>query len=86
MAQAQQTINTYRAGYSLPPLTFAGQADAITQIVEERRRELSFEGGHRLNDLLRYNIPWKIGASPIDANPYGQTSCWPFPSQEKSGV
>jgi hypothetical protein len=85
VAQGQQTINAYRATYSLPALTFTSQADAMTKIIEERRRELSFEGS-RLNDLLRFNIPWKIGASPIDANPYGQTTCWPFPAQERSGV
>ena len=84
VAQAQQTINTYRAAYSLPALTFANQADAITKIIEERRRELSFEGGHRLNDLLRKGTSWKVGANPYDGRPYGTTSCWPFPTQEKS--
>ena len=50
------------------------------------RRELSFEGGHRLNDLLRYHITWKVGANPYDGRPYGSTTCWPLPTQEKSGV
>ena len=92
VSAAQQTINTYRAGYSLPPLTFASQADAVTQIVEERRRELSFEGGHRLNDLLRYDLPWK-GANgstqnfnPFSARPYGTLTCWPLPTKEIAGA
>jgi hypothetical protein len=91
-ATAQATINAYRAGYSLPPLTFASQTDAITQIIEERRRELSFEGGHRLNDLLRYHLPWK-GANgstqnfnPFSARPYGALTCWPLPTKEIAGA
>jgi hypothetical protein len=91
-AAAQQTINTYRAGYSLPPLTFASQTDAVTQIIEERRMELSFEGGHRLNDLLRYDLPWK-GAqgsnqnfNPFSARPYGTLTCWPLPTKEIAGA
>jgi hypothetical protein len=92
VSQAEGTINAYRAAISLPPLTFASQTDAITQIVEERRRELSFEGGHRLNDLLRYHLPWK-GANgstqnfnPFTARPYGNTTCWPLPTKEVAGA
>jgi hypothetical protein len=84
---AETTINTYRqANYNLPPLTFTSQANAITQILEERRRELSFEGGHRLNDLLRYNIPWKVGQNPFTNRAYGTTTCWPHPTREINGV
>jgi hypothetical protein len=89
VSQAEATINTYRASYgspSLGPLTFANQADAITQIVEERRRELSFEGGHRLNDLLRYGITWKVGQNPFTNRAYGTTTCWPYPTRESNGV
>jgi hypothetical protein len=89
---AQTTVNNYRAGYSLPPLTFANQQDAVTQIIEERRRELSFEGGQRLNDLLRYSLPWKgangstVNSNPYSGRPYGQTTCWPLPTKEKNGA
>jgi hypothetical protein len=92
VAEAEQTINTYRATYSLPPLSFANQTDAVTKILEERRRELSFEGGQRLNDLLRYHLPWKgangstVNANPFSGRPYGQTTCWPLPTKEKNGA
>ncbi len=86
VSDAETTINAYRATYSLPPLAFASQADAITKIIEERRRELSFEGGHRLNDLLRYNIAWKVGQNPFTNRTYGATTCWPYPTRESNGV
>ena len=61
------------------------QAAAVDLIIEERRRELSFEGGHRLNDLLRKNIPWKVGRNPFTNRPYGSTTCWPIPVKETNG-
>ena len=92
VAAAQGTVNAYRALYKtatsdpLPALTFADQADAITKIIEERRRELSFEGGHRLNDLLRTNTPWKVGSNQFTNRLYGTTTCWPHPTREINGV
>jgi hypothetical protein len=83
---AEATINAYRDGYGLPHLTFADQADAIAKIIEERRRELSFEGGHRLNDLLRYGKQWKVGQNPFTNRAYGATTCWPYPTRESNGV
>lgn len=87
VSEAQTTINDYRALYTLPPLSFADKNDAITKIIEERRLELSFEGGHRLNDLLRYNIPWKVSgtSNPFTNRPYGSTTCWPTPTKEING-
>lgn len=79
VAAAEQIVNDARARHGLPALSFTNVADALAKIIEERRRELSFEGGHRLNDLLRYAIPWKSGVSPVDGLPYGDTTCWPFP-------
>ena len=78
-------INARRTGLGLTSLTVTGKADAILQIIEERRRELSFEGGHRLNDLLRYQIPWKVGSNPFTNRSYGTTTCWPHPTIEVSG-
>ncbi|MEO7966499.1 MAG: RagB/SusD family nutrient uptake outer membrane protein, partial [Gemmatimonadaceae bacterium] len=71
---------------TLAPLTAATQAEAIAALLDERRHELSFEGGHRLNDLLRYKIAWKIGANPFTNRPYGNTTCWPHPTREINGV
>ena len=83
---AMAIINARRAEVSLPALVANTQADAVAAIIEERRRELSFEGGHRLNDLLRYNIPWKVGQNPFTNRPYGTTTCWPQPTRETNGV
>ena len=62
------------------------QAEAVAHVIEERRKELSFEGGHRLNDLLRKNIPWKVGANPFTNRAYGPTTCWPHPTKEINGA
>lgn len=92
VAGAMAILNGRRAELGLSALSASGQAQAVTAVVEERRRELSFEGGHRLNDLLRYTLPWK-GANgstqafnPYTARPYGALTCWPLPTKEKSGA
>jgi hypothetical protein len=83
---AMAIINARRAALSLAPLVAATQAEAIAHIIDERRKELSFEGGHRLNDLLRYNIAWKVGTNPFTNRAYGTTTCWPHPTRETNGV
>ncbi len=61
-------------------------------VIRERRAELSFEGGHRTNDLLRYALPWKgaNGSTKItnefDGRAYGATTCWPLPTKEANGA
>ena len=85
-ANAMTIINARRAAVSLPPLVANNQAEAVTHIIEERRKELSFEGGHRLNDLLRKNIPWKVGSNPFTNRSYGTTTCWPHPTKEINGA
>lgn len=85
-AQGLAILNARRAEVSLAPLTAATQAEALTALIDERRKELSFEGGHRLNDLLRYKIAWKVGANPFTNRPYGSTTCWPHPTREINGV
>jgi len=82
---AMAILNARRADVGLGPLAATTQAQAVASVISERRKELSFEGGHRLNDLLRYQIPWKIGANPYDGRPYGNTTCYPFPVQELQG-
>ena len=83
---AMAIINARRAALSLAPLVAATKAEAIAHIIDERRKELSFEGGHRLNDLLRYNIAWKVGTNPFTNRAYGATTCWPHPTRETNGV
>lgn len=86
LAQALATINALRATYSLAPLVGTTKEEVIAHVIQERRAELSFEGGHRLNDLLRKGIPWKVGANPFTGRPYGTTTCWPLPLKEQQGA
>lgn len=86
IAGGMALINARRVALSLPPLVAVTQQEALTHVLEERRKELSFEGGHRLNDLLRYKIPWKIGSNPFTNRNYGTTTCWPHPTRETLGV
>jgi starch-binding outer membrane protein, SusD/RagB family len=88
VAQAMALVNARRAaaGVNLPPLVAATQQEAVNHIIDERRKELSFEGGHRLNDLLRYKIAWKVGSNPFTNRNYGTTTCWPHPTRETNGV
>jgi hypothetical protein len=86
VGQALTILNARRAELNVPPLAAATQAEAVAAVIEERRRELSFEGGHRLNDLLRYAIPWKIGFNRHTARPYGTITCWPLPTKEIAGA
>jgi hypothetical protein len=86
IAQAMTLINARRAQVGLAPLSATTQEEAINIIIDERRKELSFEGGHRLNDLLRYKIAWKVGSNPFTNRNYGTTTCWPHPTLETNGV
>ena len=87
VAGALAILNGRRAALSLPPLAAADQAAAVNQVIDERKKELAFEGGHRLNDLLRKNIPWKAAgtSNPFTGRPYGATTCWPTPTKEING-
>lgn len=86
---AMQILNARRAqlGLSTYP-TNPDKATAIANVLAERQRELSFEGGHRLNDLLRRGITWKASGTenPYTGRPYGVTTCWPVPSSETGGA
>jgi hypothetical protein len=92
VTQAMAIINARRDALGLAPLAATTQAQAVQAVVAERAKELSFEGGHRLNDLLRYALPWK-GANgstqmvnPFTSRPYGSTTCWPYPTKEANGA
>ncbi len=85
-------LNDRRTGLGLTALSAASQADAVTAVLFERQRELAFMGGSRLNDLLRYSLPWKgangstVKLNPYSSRPYGNTTCWPFPTKETNGA
>jgi hypothetical protein len=92
VALAMAIVNARRGGLGLADLIANTQAEAIAAILSERAKELSFEGGHRLNDLLRYSLPWKgangstKGFNQHTGRPYGSTTCWPYPTKESNGA
>jgi hypothetical protein len=76
-------INARRAQLGLPSYTGGSDAASVRALVlEERNRELFMEGGHRFNDLLRFEIPWKVG-NDQNGVPYGTTTCMPLPLSER---
>ena len=97
---ARAIINALHTAAGIPGYDAAGtdnQTQVVAQVIEERRRELFTEGGHRLNDQLRFrgtawNIPFKgeagsIHPTGVDATglPYGSTTCFPLPTVERIG-
>ena len=100
LTTARTLINQMHTEAGIPSYDAAGTDDqtaVVAQVIEERRRELFTEGGHRLNDHLRFRgtawaIPFKgeagsIFPSGVDATglPYGSTTCFPLPTVEIIG-
>ena len=85
---AVAAINAARATHTgLPAYDATGQtaAQVLTQLVEERRRELFLEG-HRLGDLRRYKLPVLPAAGTaytLASGVYDQQSCFPLPDVER---
>ncbi|MFN2399378.1 MAG: hypothetical protein ABR543_12160 [Gemmatimonadaceae bacterium] len=76
-------INARRTELQLPLYTGGTDAASIQALVlDERNREFFMEGGHRYNDLLRFDIPWKVG-NDQNGIPYGTTTCMPLPLSER---
>jgi starch-binding outer membrane protein, SusD/RagB family len=76
-------INARRTQLQLPQYTGPTDAASIKALVlDERNREFFMEGGQRFNDLLRFNIPWKVGNDQNNV-PYGSTRCMPLPRSER---
>jgi len=84
-ATAVGIINARRTQLGLPNYTGATDSASVTTLIlDERNREFFMEGGQRFNDLLRYNIPWKVG-NDQNGVPYGTTTCMPLPLNERLG-
>ena len=76
-------INARRTQLGLPQYSGATDAASVQALVlDERNRELFAEGGHRYNDLLRFDMTWKVG-SDQNGVPYGTTTCMPLPLSER---
>jgi hypothetical protein len=79
-------INARRAQLSLPSYTGATDPASVRALIlDERNREFFMEGGQRYNDLLRFDIPWKVGQDQV-GTPYGPTTCMPLPQSERIGA
>jgi hypothetical protein len=80
---AVNIINARRTQLGLPQYSGATDAASVQALVlDERNRELFAEGGHRYNDLLRFDMTWKVG-NDQNGVPYGTTTCMPLPSSER---
>lgn len=77
-----QIINALHARAGLPPFDPAEDGDIMEHLIQQRARELFLEGGHRLNDMLRYDIPLFSGIDHFGRE-YGETTCWPLPAFER---
>jgi len=81
---AVDRINLLRDHHGLPrwePADVGNNAAVLAQVIEERRRELFLEG-HRLNDMLRFNLPFPEGTNH-KGEPYGPITCLPLPDVER---
>lgn len=86
-------INDLREAAGLPTVTASVGAGEIMDLVkEERRRQLFVLGGHRLHDMLRFNIPFlgepgSIHPDGLDQTgaEYGNLTCFQLPEVERKG-
>ena len=92
-AGALGKINVLRADAGLPAVTATVGAGEIMDLVkEERRRQLFVVGGHRLHDMLRFDIPFlgEPGSIHPDGRDqtgaeYGNLTCFQLPEVERKG-
>jgi hypothetical protein len=80
-ATAVGIINDLHDRAGLPPYVPATDGPVMDHIIQERSRELFQEGGHRLHDMLRFDLPFFEGTDHIGGT-YGNTTCFPLPLVE----
>jgi starch-binding outer membrane protein, SusD/RagB family len=78
-AEAEAAINRLRARQGLPAYQPSG--NTLDDVLEERRRQL-FSEGHRLNDMLRHDLPFPTGFNH-KGQAWGPITCMPLPNQER---
>ena len=81
VATAVLIINDLHDRAGLPPYVPAIDGPVMDHIIQERSRELFQEGGHRLHDMLRFDLPFFEGTDHIGGT-YGTTTCFPLPLVE----
>jgi len=79
---AVQIINEFHQRAGLPGYDPATDGPLMDHIIQERSRVLFQTGGHRLNDMLRFGLPFPEGLDHV-GDFWGNTTCWPFPDVEK---
>ena len=88
LANATLILNASRARGSQG--AYAGaptQAALMTELIDQRRRELFLEG-HHLGDIIRYNLAGSLTPAAgttyhFGGGPYGSQICFPLPSAER---
>lgn len=93
VAGALAKINVLREDAGLPAVTAEVGAGGIMDLVkEERRRQLFVVGGHRLHDMLRFDLPFLGEPGSIHPNgvdqtgaEYGDLTCFQLPEVEIKG-
>lgn len=90
-AAAVDIINRLHARAGLKPFDRATDMvegpksdNIMNMVIEQRRREFFLEGGHRLSDMLVYDLPFFTGVDHLGRE-YGNTTCWPLPDLERLG-
>lgn len=78
---AEGIINELHARAGLPSYDAATDGDVLDHVIQERSRELFQEGGHRLNDMLRLDLPFFSGTDHVGQQ-YGAATCFPVPLVE----
>ncbi|MBI4501310.1 MAG: RagB/SusD family nutrient uptake outer membrane protein [Gemmatimonadetes bacterium] len=79
---AVDNINLLHTAAGLPAFSSSDPATIAAQVLEERRREF-FLDGHRLNDMLRFNLPFPTGKTLAGVD-YGATTCLPLSDDERA--
>lgn len=80
---AVDLVNARRDDLGLPHYTGpVDDASVRALVLDERNREFFMEGGQRYNDLLRFDLQWKVG-NDQNGVPYGTTTCMPLPASER---
>lgn len=81
---AVDIINTLHERAGLPAFSSSDPAVVMSEIIEERKRELFLEG-QRLADVARYDLPLTpaAGTAYRKGGTYGSQTCLPLPDVER---
>jgi hypothetical protein len=82
---AVDIINALHVNAGLPLYAGGTPEEVRAQVIEERRRELFLEG-HRLGDMIRYDLPLFPAPGtpfPVAGGVFGDQVCFPLPAVER---